>query len=271
MQFIQTNKKSSRFKTERASAPGAGGKIKASVTIEASFGIPIFLFAVLCLIYLIEIYSIRISILNAAQSAAKSAAENTAVVPVLNTSGLKADIINRMGIERVERSILEGGSDGIQCTGSYLNPDTGEMLIKVRYKIKIPLPLFLNPSAQFSEEFRINGWRGYSDGDEASEDAQIVYITENGLVYHEDPQCTYLQLSVRFVPYTGLTELRNESGGIYKKCERCVYGPPMAGVYITDNGGRYHNSLNCSGLKRTIHAVKRSDVRGRGACSRCSQ
>ena len=79
MQFIQTNKKQSRFKKERASAPGTEPEKKGSITIEASFGIPMFLFAVLCLIYMIEIQNIRISILNAAQSAAKQADRKSVV------------------------------------------------------------------------------------------------------------------------------------------------------------------------------------------------
>ena len=271
MQQIHTNKKQSRFKKERASAPGAGYEKNASVTVEASFGIPLFLFAVLCLIWMIEIHSIRISIINAAQSAAKRAAEETAIVPVLNISALKADIINGIGIERVERSILDGGSEGIQCKDSWFSPDTGEMYIKIKYKISLPLPVFGNPSAEFTEDFRINGWRGYEDRGLGNGDADIVYITENGLVYHEDPQCTYLQLSINFVPYAGLSELRNSGGAIYHRCEKCVYGPAMAGVYITETGGKYHNSLRCSGLKRTVRAVKKSEVIGKGGCYRCTK
>ena len=270
MQSIQTNNKLSRFKKERASALPAGKEKNAGVTIEASFGIPLFLFAVLCLVYLIEIQSLRITILNAAQSAAKSAAEYTAGIPVLNTSLLKSDIVNRIGIERVERSILEGGAGGIGCTGSVINPDTGEMFIKIQYRIRIPLPVFGNPSAKFTEEFKINGWRGYPDSNMNEEDADIVYIAENGFVYHENPGCTYLQLSISFVPYSGLSGLRNQDGGIYRRCEKCVLGPSMAGVYITRTGGKYHNSLGCSGLRRTVYAVRRSEAIGRGACSRCS-
>lgn len=266
--FLQYDKENSLMKSERASVPETTEK--GSITIEAAFGIPLFLFAALCLIWLIEIQSIRISIVNAAQNAAKSAAEDTAVIPVLNIVKLKSDILSLIGEERINRSILEGGSSGISCMGSYLSPTTGEMNIKVTYRVQIPLPLFGNPGAKMEESFRLSGWQGYGGRGAEGEDTEIVYVTENGSVYHRDYQCSYLHLSIRYVPYSGLADLRNESGSRYHACEKCVYGTAMAGVYITEDGGKYHNSLDCSGLKRTIYAIPRSETAGMGGCSRCS-
>ena len=267
---IQSNKEvQSLMKSERASAPEITKN--ANITIEAAFGIPLFLFAVLCLIWLIEIQSIRISMINAAHNAAKSAAEDTSVIPVLNTWKLKSDILSLIGEDRIARSILKGGKDGISCSGSYVSPDTGEINIKVTYRVQTPVPVFGNPSAKLEETFRISAWTGYMSGREGSHDADIVYVTDTGAVYHEDYQCTYLHLSIRSVLYNELPKLRNESGGKYHACEKCAFGSAMGGVYITQTGDKYHNSLNCSGLKRTIHAVKRSQVTGMGGCSRCSQ
>ena len=100
---IQPHKEIALMKSERASAPEITkrkNRLKkkkeavapGSITIEAAFGIPLFLFAVLCLIWLIELQSIRFSIVNAAQNAAKSAAEDTAVIPVLNVWKMRSDI-----------------------------------------------------------------------------------------------------------------------------------------------------------------------------------
>ena len=105
---------------ERASAPG----VRASVTIEAAFAVPLFIFAVLSLIFLIEIQSIRGCIHAAGSDAAKQAAESTAVLPVLNTIQLKSDLVNLIGEERIERSILNGGTSAISCWKSYWIPGT---------------------------------------------------------------------------------------------------------------------------------------------------
>lgn len=243
---------------------------KGSVTVEAAISIPIFLFAVLCLVYLLEIQAIRTSIHSAVQSAAKNAAEDIVIIPVLNLFKFRSDIVNFIGSDRLDRSIIDGGSSGISCLTSWYQPDTGEIHVNVSYKVRLPFPGFLNPGVRQKEQFVVKAWTGYEKSQMEGEDGRIVYVTDEGSVYHTNYQCTYLQLSVRFVPSSGLTSLRNLSGGKYYACEKCTHGSVMAGVYITDNGGKYHNSLNCGGLRRSIRAVKKTDISGMGSCSRCS-
>lgn len=268
------NKEISLLNMERVSATEASGKEwyekNANVTIEAAFAMPLFLFAALCLIWLVELQSIKITVINAAYNAAKSAAESTAAVPVLNTIKFKSDMIGMIGEERLNRSLIEGGADGISCLRSYVSPGTGEMNIRIEYEIRLPVPVFTNLSAKRTEKFKMSAWTGCREDMGRENDDSTVYITENGIVYHEDYQCSYLQLSVRFVPYEEVESMRNLWGKIYRPCEKCVIGKAMTGIYITEQGIRYHNSLTCSGLKRTIRAVEKSDVRWMGGCSRCS-
>ena len=266
-----TYKSKSLLHRERVSAPGTKRTERGSVTIEASIGIPLFLLAAVCLIWMIEVRSIRISVANASLNAAKSAAEDTAVIPVLNTVRLKSDIVELIGEDRIARSIIRGGSSGISCWKSYVSPFTGDMEITVEYEVQLPIPLFGSPSAKQRETFTLSAWTGSGDsGRGDGDDPEIVYVTDNRSVYHEDPHCTHLRLTIRFVPADGLDAMRNVWGSRYHACDKCVFGQAMTGVYITEDGNKYHNSLSCSGLKRTVRAVKRSEITGMGGCSRCS-
>ncbi len=146
----------------------------------------------------------------------------------------------------------------------------GEVNICVEYKVKLPIPLPGNYSAKYAENIKMSAWNGYQDGEDTEGEDELVYITELGTVWHRSATCPYLQLSIQYVPYTGLGNMRNESGGRYHACERCVIGTTMTGIYITQYGDRYHNSLNCSGLKRTIRTIKKSQTAGKRGCSKCA-
>lgn len=256
---------------ERASVPYSKRKIAGSVTVEAALTIPLFLFAVLCLVYLLEIQAVRITVCSAAQGAAKEAAEDLAVSSVFNLVKFKSDMVNLIGEERLERSLVEGGSSGIHCWHSWYESGRGVIHVELDYKVRLPFPEFTHTGMKCKESFLIKAWNGYQTVQKEGDEDQIVYVTESGSVYHTDYQCRYLQLSIRFVPHSSVADLRNEDGGKYHACEQCVYGEAMAGVYITDYGNRYHNSLNCSGLKRTIYSVKKGECHGMSACSKCGK
>ena len=258
-------------KQERASVPGSKKKIQGSVTVEAALALPLFLFAILSLIYMLEIQAIRLTVSSAAQGAAKTAAEDMAVLPVFNPIKVKSDIVRIIGAERLERSIVEGGSSGIHCLRSWYEPDSGVIHVELDYKVRLPFPKFTNAGMKCRESFLVRAWTGYKNSGMDSDDDKIVYVTDTGGVYHTNYQCNYLKLSIRFVPYSGVSDLRNEGGGKYHACERCVHGGASAGVYITDYGSKYHNSLNCSGLKRTVYSVKKGECQGMGECSKCGK
>ena len=92
--MTQINRNPSISDRERASASDSKTRIKGSVTVESALTIPLFLFAVMCLVYLLEIQAIRFSIGTAVHGAAKIAAEDAAIHPFFNPVKFQADLVN---------------------------------------------------------------------------------------------------------------------------------------------------------------------------------
>lgn len=140
------------------------------------------------------------------------------------------------------------------------------------YQVKPPVATVGFAQAQFYNRIRTRAWTGYDNancGGSANGEEEIVYITPEGTVYHKSRSCTYLKLSISAVDMDFLEEMRNKSGAIYYSCESCGSHCQNT-VYITQYGTRYHATLQCSKLKRTILAVPISEAGGRGGCSKCA-
>lgn len=189
--------------------------VNGSITLEASLAVPIFFFAVVCLLYLMEIICIQTAVRSGLQYAGKIAAQEAAVVTAVMPSEIEKEVVNAIGAGRLDRSIIEGGSSGVDCSSSAISPRTGIGKVTAEYKIRIPLPLFHIPPITYKESIKIKVWTGYEKEAFGKNDSQIVYVTETGLVYHRDYHCTHLELSIHAVGREMVSSLRNEYGGKY--------------------------------------------------------
>ncbi len=263
---------------EKASASASKKKLskrkkRASITVEAVFCIQLFFYAAVCLIWMLEIRAVQSAVKCGMQQAGKEAAEKLFEIPIIVPAELEADIVNSIGVDRLDRSTVSGGGSGIDCNGSYINPVSKIIELKVKYKVRLPFPVFAVPPIECQESMRIKAWTGYEkQGFSGGSDRTIVYVTDTGVVYHRDYHCTYLEPSLRMVSGESLEALRSADGSRYQACERCMRGMQGGGsVYITTYGDRYHSTLSCSSLKRRIYAVPIADVKGKGACSKCGR
>lgn len=243
---------------------------KGSMTVEASLAVPIFFFAILSFLYLFEIMAIQSAVNSGLNYAGKMVMMESYPLSVVYPSKIEDYMVEAIGAERLERSIIIDGSTGIDCTESKMSLRTGIGTLSARYEMKIPVPGFILDGLEREQTIRIKAWTGYEKEYFGVSDEQIVYLTETGMVYHKDYHCTYLDLSIQSVSKESVEDLRNSGGGKYYACLVCG-GRNESSVYITNNGNKYHTSLLCSGLKRTIYTVPLSEVIGKGACIRCGQ
>lgn len=115
-------------------------------------------------------------------------------------------------------------------------------------------------------------WNGYDamSAKTGVDEEEYVYITQTGSKYHRSANCYHLSVEIHSVTESQIASSRNDYGEKYRPCERCR-GISSGLLLITPDGNRYHTMISCSGLKRTIKAVKISEVGGRLPCSDCGK
>ncbi len=206
--------------------------LRGSMAVEAALAVPLFLFLVINLLSLIVMYERYSDTLSSLHQQAK-----------------------------------------ILSVSAYLNPTGDEM-------ISLSVPQSISPMIKeigFTDSMTIvtakcRKWTGYDvlSYSETEEDDEYVYMTENGRVYHRSRNCNHLKITIQVVNPSELSYLRNENGEIYHKCEKCGNGTTTGALFITRQGNKYHNSVNCSGLSRRIKVVKLSDIPGVPGCGGCT-
>lgn len=258
---------------------------KGSMTLEAAFALPFFLFAVLNILFAVNIIGMQSRIGAALHQVGNKMAfagyayENTVggalpegLASVALSSGYaRAQVISDVGSSYLSDSCVKGGAGGLSFAGSSVMEEGDIIDLQVSYRVKPFVNLLGFDGFRMSQRYYAKAWTGYDASDSVSDmtaEDPMVFITETGTVYHLNRDCTYLNPSVEAVSVRAVKNRRNESGAKYAPCGLCG-AFPEGEVYITQYGSSYHSQLNCPGLKRTIYAVPLSEVGGRGRCSKC--
>lgn len=259
-------------------------KLRASMTVEAAFVIPFFLFALLNIISILEIYRIQSDMSAAMHRTVKEMAvyayeyrelvgEDTGKAQSLGLTYVYAANCVRSILEKenADNFLVKGGMSQVNWTRSSVLENDDCIDLIAAYTIKSPVAAVGFSDFKMYNRMFARAWTGYDNAAAALNnnfEDDIVYITPEGTVYHRSRVCTYLKLSIVPVDIDVLEDKRNEGRAKYYPCEECGK-VKRSMVYITDYGTRYHTSLQCSKLKRTIFAVPLSQVDGRSGCSKC--
>ena len=243
--------------------------IKASYTLEAAVVFPFIAGLMVSLIFFIRVMQIETQV----QASLVYASRMTAVesVAVDNSAGelATAEALFLKNIKKCNtvKKYVKGKSAGISLLSSDVSGN--DISLTANYFIKVPINLFTVTGIKIEQHSDSRKWTG--ENVKENEDDPYVYYTDTGSVYHVTDKCRYLDLTIRAVRYSDLKNLRNKSGGKYKLCPRCLksYSNETKIVYITDYGTLAHGSLSCSSLKRTVHMVHLSEVKGMRECSKC--
>lgn len=270
---LHKRKKASRF----ASCEG-------SATVEAAMAFPVFLYALCALLMAGQLLLTEMKIQHAVSKTAERYAlqktmerQGSAVrekggevpgdfwAPLAKSIGLNLLFSSFYEESSMDKACIRGGRAGISVSDVSEN----EEVVKLRaaYCLRICLPFlrtfyFPKMSAGMQRLFI-----GYTEsGEEKNKHGgEMVYVTAHGSVYHTKITCSHICLKI-----SGDSVKKILREGKYSACEKCIKKGDVPGsLYITAHGDKYHSSLECSGLKRTIKAVRKDEVRGMRMCSRC--
>ena len=184
---------------------------------------------------------------------------------------LFAEAVFRKNLKKdsAAEAFVQNGRRGISLfhsdfTGNYI-------FLQADYKIRLPFGLFGKRDINMTQKLKCRKWTGQNGRESAEE--EIVYITQQGSVYHKHRNCSYLKPSVKSADAGTVDKLRNENGGKYYPCGQCMKNgiQNRKAVYITDYGNRYHGRRGCSKIKHLVYAVRLSEVKNRNICSKCGR
>ena len=250
---------------------------KASLTVEAALELPIFF--ILCAIILQYACVMR----TAAQysGALATTAQEMAIASYKEQYSdanhiLRAALSDAWATAQVidtapDRDAVRYASF---LNSSYLKEDNMIRLV-LSYQPKPKFSLIPLPMTFFVQKAVVRGWvgkdghsgRSKNEGEEENK-SRTVYVTEHGSVYHTNPGCSHLKVTIIPVTKQQLKSARNTSGGKYHKCPYC--GKQKTGQYYVDPyGDCWHTSVNCPSLKRTVHEVDMDDCGHMHECKDC--
>lgn len=238
--------------------------------IEAAVSVPVFVSLMVGILFFFSVQQIEMEVQAALNYTGRMLAEASVLEDGEEertaAEMAEAELIFRRHLKKQEVNFndIVGKKAGISLLAS--KPDKEYVQLKAVYRIRFPITLLGRHSYTIRQQAKVRRWKG--DADRIKEQADWVYITDTGKAYHKSAACPYLDLSIRGVAASQIKQQRNRSGGVYSPCGRCENHAGEV-VYITDYGTVYHTGLGCSGLKRSVQRVRRTEAGGYHACPKC--
>lgn len=193
--------------------------------------------------------------------------------------GLADGLLQKAGLQAVFHSVYEetsmdeicirGGRAGIRLSVSSQGEEDATLKVSASYRLKIGIPFvgeysFARQAQSMQRVFC--GYVEHGDGKTGADSQGVVYVAEHGSVYHTSLSCTHI---CRRISDSSVDRIL--SGKKYQACDKCIHeGERPSVLYVTPYGEKYHSSLSCSGLKRTVKAIPKEEAEGMRMCSRCA-
>lgn len=251
---------------------------KGSLTVEAAFVMPLFLLSCFVILSLVDAMRIYTETELKLHQSARQLSVYAAAGSVADTGGKTDSFGSSAAAQSASAKQLTAA---IQSASATQSASAGAQTDWIDLSLVYPLsPQIKGPGFRvliLKNRCKVHKFNGYDDraGDQINKEREeYVYITDRGSVYHRKRSCRFLNISIKEVKGREIAKKRSKDGEKYYACSVCCSsgaGEKGQTFYITDYGNRYHASILCPDLKRTIRVVLLSQAGGRKPCKECGQ
>lgn len=234
-----------------------------SATVESVLALPVFLCAMVSVLMMGQSIVTEGKIQHAVTKTAKLCASQKAMNKEPNVFRTFYSVFE---MSQGDSSCIAGNKAGIRL--SIKEHENGELIeVKAVYRLRITTSFLGELSSNQTATAVQRVFCGYSSHGEPDNDKNpIVYVAKTGNVYHTNLSCSHICISISG---EAVEQLMNHSG--LDACEKCIQkGEKPSKLYITAYGECFHSSLHCSGLKRSVKAIRLSEAGHMRMCTRCA-
>lgn len=245
---------------------------RAGLTVEAAFVVPLFLLAMAAIICFLDIYRIQARVKTSLSGSARElgmyayAAETGSESPV-------GTAVTAAACALYGRQKLPDLGENVQVTLARSSYRDGMVTLTADIFYTFPVSFGPVKTLHLINKASAGAWIGDTEKQNRREAGgspeEMVYITENESVYHTSVSCTHIHLSIHAGTKDSVKNMRNAYGERYQSCAKCQGDTAQGTIFYSDKGNCYHRSASCSGLKRTVKLIKKSEVSGKQICQRC--
>lgn len=269
-----------------------------SITLEAAITIPLFAFALLTVIYIMNIIHLQTTLQMALEETVRNISQAAYIssefysltkeqqdeainndysiienvgASFISTNYIKKQFLDDKMTSFLNKSYIINGSEGISFLHSSMNLEDNIIDVILTYNVSIPFMPDKLFSFKLSNRCYTRIYMGKDMEKEQLPSTFYVYYTVYGKVLHTNKYCRYLLNYSEALPYNQLFIGRNP-----ELCLLCSDDETSATlrqhnpvVYLTSDYQVFHLTLNCQSFTGDIFRLERTSLKENELCEEC--
>lgn len=268
-----------------------------SLTLEAAIVLPVYIFFLASMIYILNILDLENTLQAAMEEASRSvnsyaymaekfddltAFDKTLVITgnhnladilidnIVNNALVRKTFMTDQVKDIADNSYILNGADGIRIILAASGSTSHFIDFNIEYYVKLPFFPDKLVNLRVHQRCYFRTFTGEDIRSKTGDYTQYVYTTPTGGAYHTSPYCSYLSKYYSILPSSYFEDNLNSSD-LYQPCSHCAKNAaPTPNSFICAGSRVYHNRIDCFYLNANIYKVTLESVKDTmHLCPRC--